>query len=663
MNIEEAKNRIKKLTEEINYHNKLYYTDDNPEIEDYQYDKLFRELENLERDFPNLKEENSPTNKVGGMILEKFEKFEHPIAMYSLSNVMNEEEFFEFDNRMKRETNSKNIKYTVENKFDGLALELIYQNGKLIVASTRGDGQVGENVTNNVKVMNNVPKNIKEKNKLIIRGEALITKKDFEALNREREELEEVPFANPRNAASGGLRQLDSSESKKRRLKFFAYQIANYKDFNLTNEYKAMEFLSDLGFTVEGVHPNIDAKEVLKIYNEIQLNRNKMDYEIDGLVIKVDDIKSQEKLGFLSRAPRFAVAFKFKPEEKETLLNNIEVQVGRTGALTPVAKLKPVQVGGVIVSNVTLHNPNEIKSKDIRIGDTVVVIRSGDVIPKIVRVNFDKRPKESKEFVFPNKCPVCGGDTAITEGDVIVRCINEECPSKITKYIEYFVSKAAMNIDGIGKEWIATFTKSGLVKTPADIYKIKKTDLYKFERMGEKLADNMLNSIKESKKTTLKRFIYSLGMRQVGETTADLLAKYFTSIENFKKATIEDLENIEGIGEISAKSIYDFLNNDKSKKIIDDLLAVGVEPIFEKMAITESKLTGKNVVITGSIEGFTRTSAKETAERLGATVQSSVSKTTNILIVGEKAGSKLKKAEELGIEIMPADDFIKLINE
>lgn len=663
MNIEEAKNRIKKLTEEINYHNKLYYTDDNPEIEDYEYDKLFRELENLERDFPNLKEENSPTNKVGGMILEKFEKFEHPIAMYSLSNVMNEEEFFDFDNRMKKEINSKNIKYTVENKFDGLALELIYQNGKLIVASTRGDGQVGENVTNNVKVMNNVPKNIKEKNKLIIRGEALITKKDFEALNREREELEEVPFANPRNAASGGLRQLDSSESKKRRLKFFAYQIANYKDFNLTNEYKAMEFLLSLGFTVEGVHPNIDAKEVLKIYNEIQLNRNKMDYEIDGLVIKVDDIKSQEKLGFLSRAPRFAVAFKFKPEEKETLLNNIEVQVGRTGALTPVAKLKPVQVGGVIVSNVTLHNPNEIKSKDIRIGDTVVVIRSGDVIPKIVRVVFDKRPKESKEFVFPNKCPVCGGDTAITEGDVIVRCINEECPSKITKYIEYFVSKAAMNIEGIGKEWIAIFTKSGLVKNPADIYKIKKTDLYKFERMGEKLADNMLNSIKESKKTTLKRFIYSLGMRQVGETTADLLAKYFTSIENFKKATIEDLENIEGIGEISAKSIYDFLNNDKSKKIIDDLLAVGVEPIFEKMAITESKLTGKNVVITGSIEGFTRTSVKETAERLGATVQSSVSKTTDILIVGEKAGSKLKKAEELGIEIMPADDFIKLVNE
>ena len=662
MNKEEAKQRIKQLTETINYHNKLYYTDDNPEIEDYEYDKLFRELENLEREFPELKKDDSPTNKVGGTILEKFEKFEHPIAMYSLSNVMNEDEFLDFDNRMQRELDASNIKYTVENKFDGLALELIYEKGKLIVASTRGDGQVGENVTNNVKMMSNVPKSIKEKNKLIVRGEALITKKDFEALNKEREELEEIPFANARNAASGGLRQLDSAESKKRRLKFFAYQIANYKDFDLTNEYKSMEFLSDLGFTVEGVHANIDAKKVLETYYDIQEKRSKMDYEIDGLVIKVDDVKYQEKLGFLSRAPRFAVAFKFKPEEKETLLKNIEVQVGRTGALTPVAKLEPVQVGGVTVSNVTLHNPNEIKSKDIRIGDTVVVIRSGDVIPKITRVVLEKRPKDSNPFEFPKKCPVCGGDTAVTDGDVIVRCINEECPSKITKYIEYFVSKPAMNMERIGKEWIAAFTKSGLVKTPADLYKITRDDLFKFDRMGEKLASYMLESIENSKNTTLKRFIYALGIRQVGETTADLLAKYFTSIDNFKKATIEDLQNIEGIGEISAKSIYDFLHNEKTLKLIDDLLAAGVNPVFEKVVTVESPLTGKNVVITGSIEGFTRTSAKEAAERLGATVQSAVSKNTDILIVGEKAGSKLKKAQDLGIEIMEADEFIKLAN-
>ena len=662
MNKEEARKKIEQLTATINYHNKLYYTDDNPEIEDYEYDKLFRELENLEREFPELKKDDSPTNKVGGTILEKFEKFEHPIAMYSLSNVMNEEEFLEFDNRMQKELNTSKIKYTVENKFDGLALELIYEKGKLTVASTRGDGQVGENVTNNVKMMNNVPKSIKETKKLIVRGEALITKKDFEILNKEREELEEIPFANARNAASGGLRQLDSSESKKRRLKFFAYQIANYKDFDLTNEYKSMEFLSELGFTVEGVHPNIDAKKVLETYYDIQEKRSKMDYEIDGLVIKVDDVKYQEKLGFLSRAPRFAVAFKFKPEEKETILKNIEVQVGRTGALTPVAKLEPVQVGGVTVSNVTLHNPNEIKSKDIRIGDTVVVIRSGDVIPKIVRVVLEKRPSDSKVFEFPKKCPVCGGETAVTDGDVIVRCINEECPSKITRYIEYFVSKPAMNMERIGKEWIAVFTKSGLVKTPADLYKITRDDLFKFERMGEKLASYMLESIENSKNTTLKRFIYALGIRQVGETTADLLAKYFTSVENFKKATIDDLQNIEGIGEISAKSIYDFLHNKKTLKLIDDLLDAGVNPVFEKLTTVESPLTGKNVVITGSIEGFTRNSAKEAAERLGATVQSAVSKNTDILIVGEKAGSKLKKAQELGIQIMEADDFIKLAN-
>ena len=508
MNLEEARNKIEQLTKTINYHNKLYYTDDNPEIEDYEYDKLFRELENLEREFPELKKEDSPTNKVGGTILEKFEKFEHPIAMYSLSNVMNEEEFLEFDNRMQKELNTSNIKYTVENKFDGLALELIYEKGKLTVASTRGDGQVGENVTNNVKMISNVPKSIKETKRLIVRGEALITKKDFEVLNKEREELEEIPFANARNAAAGGLRQLDSAESKKRRLKFFAYQIANYKDFDLTNEYKSMEFLSELGFTVEGVHPNIEAKKVLETYYSIQENRSKMDYEIDGLVIKVDDVKYQEKLGFLSRAPRFAVAFKFKPEEKETILKNIEVQVGRTGALTPVAKLEPVQVGGVTVSNVTLHNPNEIKSKDIRIGDTVVVIRSGDVIPKIVRVVLEKRPSESKVFEFPKKCPVCGGDTAITDGDVIVRCINDECPSKIIRYIEYFVSKPAMNMERIGKEWIAVFTKSGLVKTPADLYKITRDDLFKFERMGEKLASYMLESIENSKHYFKKIYIF-----------------------------------------------------------------------------------------------------------------------------------------------------------
>lgn len=657
---ENAKKRIKELTDIINYHNKKYYTEDNPEIEDYEYDILFKELQSLENEYPELKREDSPTDKVGSSILEKFEKFTHPIAMYSLSNVMNEEEFNDFHTRMIKELKTENILYTIEHKFDGLALELIYENGALIVASTRGDGIVGENVTNNVLVMGQVPKKIKEKKKIIIRGEALINKKDFLLLNKEREENDEELFVNARNAASGGLRQLDSAESKKRKLNFFAYQIANYRDFNFQSEAEIMEFLKELGFVVEGVHKSVKASDVIKIYNEVEEKRFSLPFEIDGLVIKVDSTLQQEKLGFLSRAPRFAIAFKFKPEEKETILEEIEIQVGRTGALTPVARLKPVYVGGVTVSNVTLHNLNEIKSKDIRVGDSVVVIRSGDVIPKILKVVLEKRPAGSKEFIFPNKCPVCGGDTAVTDGEVIVRCINENCPVKVTRFIEYFVSKPALNIEGVGKEWIEKFTENGLVKTPADLYKITKDDLNKFDRMGDTLNEKILSAIEGSKNTTLKRFIYSLGIRQVGENTADLLSKFYENISSFMDAKKEDLITIEGIGDIAAKSIYDFVHTEKTRKIITDLLDAGVTPIHEKMETISSPLSGKNVVITGSIEGYTRDSAKLAAERLGATVLSAVSKNTDILIVGEKAGSKLKKASELNVKIMQADEFIKI---
>lgn len=661
MDKKEAKKRIEELTNIINYHNKLYYTNDEAEIEDSEYDKLFRELETLEKEYPDLKKNDSPTSRVGFTLLEKFEKFTHPIAMYSLSNVMNENEWMDFHDRMVKDLKTEDIKYTVENKFDGLALEIIYENGKLKVASTRGDGTTGENVTSNILVMDSVPKNIEIKKTLIVRGEVLITKKDFNALNEERIREEEPPFANPRNAAAGGIRNLDSFESKKRKLKFFAYQIANYNDFDLTSEAQIMELLKNNGFTVEGVIAGIDKDKVIEIYNDIQKNKRKsLEYEIDGLVIKIDNTKYQEKLGFISRSPRFAVAFKFKPEEKETVIEDIDIQVGRTGAMTPVARLSPVQVGGVTVTNVTLHNPNEIKSKDIRITDTVCVIRSGDVIPKITHVVFEKRLPESKPFIFPEKCPVCGGDTAVVDGEVIVRCINENCPNKISKYIEYFVSKQAMNIEGLGKEWIEKFTSTGLIKTPADIYKITKKELFEYERMGEKLADNILSSIEKSKTTTLKRFIYALGIRQVGEATADMLAKYFKSIDNFLNAKLEDLLSLDSIGEVSAQNIFDFLNNKKTRDIIESLLSANVVPLYEETKIKESKLTGKNVVITGSIEGFTRSSAKDMAESLGAHVQSAVSKTTDILIVGEDAGSKLKKARELGISIMEADEFIDI---
>ena len=661
LSLEEAKTQIDKLTKTINHHNELYYTKDSPEIEDYEYDMLFRELEGLENDYPNLKQTDSPTLRVGFNTLEKFEKFEHPIAMYSLSNVMNEAEFFDFHNRMIKELNTTDIKYTTENKFDGLALELIYENGSLIVASTRGDGNIGENVTNNVLVINNIPKKIKETKKLIVRGEVLITKKDFNILNQERIENEEALFANPRNAASGGLRQLDNRESKKRRLKFFAYQIANYNDFSISTEANIMSFLKSLGFTVEGVTENIDSDEVIKKYNEISIARQNLDYEIDGLVIKIDRVDYQEKLGFLSRAPRFACAFKFKPAESQSILKSIEIQVGRTGALTPVAKVEPVYVAGVMVSSVTLHNPQEIISKDIRIGDTVMIIRSGDVIPKITRVIKEKRPSDSIAFQFPTKCPACGGETAITDGDIIVRCINDECPIKITRYIEYFVSKPAMNMEGLGKEWINTFTSSGLVKEPADVYKITASDLEKYDRMGEKLSDKMLSSIEKSKNPSLKKFIYSLGIRQVGENTSDILANYFKSIDNFINLKKDDLMSLENIGDISANSIYEFVKNEKTRSIILNLLEVGVIPIYEAKTIIESAITGKNVVITGSIEGYSRSSAKDMAQKLGANVHSSVGKSTDILIVGEGGGGKIKKAEELGVSIMTGEEFKALL--
>ena len=660
MNNDTAKNRIEELVGLINYHSNLYYNESTNEIEDYEYDLLFRELEALEKEYPLLKSDNSPTLKVGSHILKEFEKFEHPIAMYSLSNVMNEEEFTDFHNKMTRDTKVENLEYTVENKFDGLAIELIYEDGSLIVGSTRGDGTIGENVTNNILVIDNIPKKINEKKRLIIRGEALITKKDFNAMNASRIENDELPFANPRNAASGGLRQLDSRESKKRCLKFFAYQIANYEDFDLKTEKSIIEFLSSLGFTVEGAYPAIKFNEVIELYKKIEIERPTFDYEIDGLVIKIDNLDIQEKLGFLSRAPRFAVAFKFKPLEVSTILESISINVGRTGALTPVAKVTPVHVGGVTVTNVTLHNPNEIKSKDIRVGDTVMLIRSGDVIPKITRVVKEKRKEGTLEFVFPTKCPVCGGEVAITDGEVIVRCINDECPSKITKYIEYFVSKPAMNIDGVGKEWINTFVSSGLVKEASDLYKITTDDLNKFDRMGDKLNKKILEAIDKSKETTLKRFIYSLGMRQVGEGTADTLSKYFLSVDAFLNLSKEDLINIESIGEVSANSIYEFVSNTKTRQLILNLLEVGIVPTHKIKEVLNSSITNKNVVITGTIEGYGRQMAKELAERLGANVQSAVSKNTDILIAGENAGSKLKKATELGITIMTGAEFTAL---
>lgn len=662
MDKQTAKERIKKLSSIIHYHNNLYYNMDTPEIEDSEYDKLMRELESYEKDFPELVSKDSPTQRVGSVILDKFEKFTHPMPMYSLANVMNEEEFLEFDARMKKEIGDNNIEYLIENKFDGLALELIYENGKLIMGSTRGDGVVGENITSNVVTMSNVPKTIKYKDRLIVRGEVLIAKEDFAKMNEERILDDEQPFANPRNAAAGSVRQLDSSVAGKRNLKFFGYQLANYNELptSISTEQEAIIFLRDLGFEIEGEELAKNKEEVIEIYKRAEKNRSKLSYEIDGLVIKLNYIAYQEKLGFLSRSPRFATAFKFKPEEKETKILSIDIQVGRTGSLTPVARLEPVYVGGVTVSNVTLHNANEIRAKDIREGDTVYVSRAGDVIPRISRVNFDKRENSSKTYEFPTHCPICNSDTEADDGGAIIRCINEDCPSRVFRYIEYFVSKPAMNIDGLGKELIKTFIDNGIISTVADLYKLTVDDFDGLERMGDKSKSNVINSIEASKDTTLKRFIFALGIRHVGEGTADILAKRYENIDALLNTTEADLLSLDGIGTIAAEAIYEYLNNPKNRSIILELLSLGVTPNYEKIIAIDSPLFGKNVVITGSIDGYSRQSAKETAARLGATIQSGISKTTNVLVVGENAGSKLKKAQELGIVIMPAEDFVHL---
>ncbi len=661
-----AKERIKKLSALIHYHNNLYYNMDAPEIDDFQYDKLMNELLEYEKYFPELISKDSPTQRVGSVVLDKFEKFTHPMPMYSLANVMNEAQFDEFHARMIKETGDDHLEYLIENKFDGLALELIYENGKLVMGSTRGDGTVGENITSNVVTISNIPKTIDYKHTLIIRGEVLIAKKEFELINYERKMNNEPPFANPRNAAAGSVRQLDSSIASKRKLKFFGYQVANYSEIigrGILTELDAIKFLKELGFTIEGEKMAYTRNDVIKYYNRTAQNRDVLDYEIDGLVIKLNKISYQEKLGFLSRSPRFATAFKFKPEEKQTIIIGIDVQVGRTGALTPVARLEPIYVGGVTVSNVTLHNPSEIRAKDIRVGDTVYVSRAGDVIPQIDRVNLDERKSTSKPFEFPTKCPMCGGDTEATSGGTIIRCINEECQSRVFRYLEYFVSKPAMNIDGLGKEWIKTFIDKGIISTVADLYKLKLDDFDGFDRMGDKSKAKILKSIEDSKETTLKRFIFALGIRHVGESTAEILANHYGSIDAFLAAKQDDLLSLDGIGDIAAEAIYYHLNDKRSRDIIMEMLKLGVNPAHEKIVAVDSPLSGRNVVITGSISGYGRTEAKEVATRLGATVQSSVGKTTDVLIVGDSAGSKLKKAQDLGIEIMQAEDFLAIVKQ
>ena len=652
--------RLKQLVEKHNY---LYHGLDKPEVSDFEYDRIFNELLDFEKQNPKLKTADSPTNKVGGVVLSRFEKVTHRIPMLSLSNTYNAEEIIEFDEKVKKFLNTQDdIEYLCELKLDGLALELIYENGFFVRALTRGDGVVGEDVTENIKTIKNIPLKLKEDPELIeIRGEVLIFKEDFVKMNFQQEELGENIFANPRNAAAGTVRQLDSKMAAARPLRFFAYALGAKEGIEFRTQKKLAEFLvKNQVPTMEqfNSHPLRqvckNAAEATAFYHSIEKIRSELPFDIDGIVIKVNSISVQDDLGMVARSPRWATAAKYKPQQAETIIENIVVQVGRTGAITPVAIMRPVKVGGVTITNATLHNQDEIDKKDVRVGDSVIIQRAGDVIPEVVQVLLEKRPKNSKPYHIKEECPICQSPAKRGEDEAVLRCTNEKCPSIIKGNLKHFVSRKAMNIDKVGEKIIDAFFDNGLVQNISDLYKLDKDMILSLDRQGDKSADNILASIEKSKKTTLSKFIYSLGIRFVGEQTAKSLAEHFLNIESFLELESEEILKVPDIGPKVAESVLNWTKQKENKKLIKSLLQLGVT--IEIASRNKSgPLLGKSFVITGTLE-VGRDEAKQVIEENGGKILSSVSSKLNYLVVGSDPGSKVEKAEKLGVQIISWDD-------
>ena len=661
--------RVKELREQINYHNYLYYVLDSPEISDAEYDRLFDELVELEKKYPKLVTPDSPTQRVGATPLEEFKTVRHSLPMLSLNKATSEAEFLDFHRRVLELSGAdeKKIKYTVEPKFDGLAVELVYENGSLAIGSTRGDGVVGEDVTSNLRTIKTIPLKLIGKaypSLLEVRGEVIMNKNDFEKLNKEREKAKEPLFANPRNAAAGSVRQLDPKITSTRPLNMFAYAVGRVERKKLTNHWDSILFLKHLGFKIsQYVELCQDVQKVKDYYKKILDIRNDLPYEIDGIVIKVNEFAMQERLGELSRSPRWAVAWKFPAQQEHTKVKDIIVSVGRTGALTPVAMLEPVRVGGVEVSRATLHNEDEVRKKDVRIGDTVVIQRAGDVIPEVVKVVESKRTGREKEFVMPDKCPVCGSKVERPEGEAIHRCTGIACPAQIKENLAHFVWKGAMDMDGLGYKFLEQMVDKKIIKDQADLYFLKKEDLMKMDRMGDKLAENLLCAIDKSRNPSLTNLIFALGIRNVGYHLAGVLAKNFKSIDNLAKQSVEDLTQVHEIGPIVAQSIYNFFHNPKNLKVLDKLKKGGVKFPVEKVKVKETPLSGKTFVLTGGLDSFTRDEARKLIEDLGGRVSSSVSKKTDFVIVGKDPGSKYGNALKLGVKTINEEEFKKLIGK
>ena len=662
---EAIKKRVEKLREEIEYHNYRYYILDQPEISDAQYDRLMRELEKLEKDYPELRSPNSPTQRVGASPLEEFEIVRHTIPMLSLANAFDETEARDFDKRVKKFLGtSEEVEYVAEPKFDGLAIELVYERGQFVVGSTRGDGVNGENITQNLRTIKTIPlqlirKEIPVPDRLEVRGEAIMQLKKFKELNRKREEIGEPPFANPRNAAAGSVRQLDPKITAERPLETYLYGLGEVRGWTFKTQWEVLKTLPKWGLrTNPHVRKCKGIEEVLDYYHEMNEKRETLPYEIDGTVIKVNRFDLQVRLGEIARSPRWALAFKFQPKQETTKILDIKVQVGRTGVLTPVAVMEPVKVGGVEVSRATLHNQDEIDKKDVRVGDTVVIQRAGDVIPEVVEVIPSKRKGTEKKFKMPSKCPVCGAE--VVKEEAIHRCIGLDCPAQLKGRIRHFASKRAMDIEGLGVKLIDQLVDKGLVKDVADIYYIKKEQLIELERMADKSAQNIIDAIEKSKTKPLSKFLYALGIRHVGETTAEDLARHFPRLDDFFDLSEEDLMEVEGIGPEVAASVYQFFRDKKNRESIDLLKKAGVK-VIEPKAKEKGKLAGKTFLFTGALKTLERDEARTLVESLGGMTASSVSKKVDFVVVGEDPGSKFDKAKELGIKTLTEEEFKKMI--
>jgi DNA ligase (NAD+) len=663
--------RIAQLRAEIEQHNYRYYVLDDPSIPDVEFDQLFRELQTLETQHPELLTANSPTQRIGVTPIKSFAEVQHRTPMLSLNNAFSENEVRAFDARIREALGVAEVEYAVEPKFDGLAITLSYRDGMFLQGATRGDGSTGEDVTENLRTVRTIPLRLLKPIKDIeVRGEVLMFKRDFIKLNDAQRAKGEKEFANPRNAAAGALRQLDSRITASRRLSFFSYGIGFCDSVKLPDQHdQQMALLQQWGVPVAQQHSVVRGLEgLLAYYRELGAARAQLPFDIDGVVYKVNDIAQQQQLGFVSRAPRWAIAHKFPAEEATTTLLDIEVQVGRTGALTPVARLAPVFVGGATVTNATLHNEDEIRRKDVRIGDTVVVRRAGDVIPEVARVVIERRPRDAREFAMPKVCPVCGSHVARLEDEAAWRCTGGLfCPAQRKQALRHFASRRAMNIEGLGEKLVEQLVDAHIVSNPAALYKLGLLAVINLERMGEKSAVNLLAAIEHSKHTTLARFIFALGIRNVGEATAKDLARHFGSLDNLLAADLESLQQVHDVGPVVAQSIADFLAEAHNREVIEQLRACGVhwpeqQPREQQpQAATALPLRGKTFVLTGTLSALPREQAKEKLEALGAKVSSNVSKKTTYVVVGTEAGSKLDNALELGITVLDEQQFLALL--